>query len=174
MAWLIFESLGNTCRSWRSLTLTSAFKLCAGMSEKRWSLLIGEHKAATASTAKKRTTAKRIGSMADMQCFLKFIRVFRQSRGVSGKFARPWVGWLCKRKQKKLADFIKRPWLPSLCNTLVDLKTEPLYWDVIFPSKYQNSRNAVWQEYCTSESKLQGSRPGGVSRYAIPLPIHSQ
>ena len=75
---------------------------------KRWSLLIGEPKAATASTAKKRTTVKRIGSMADMQCFLKFIiRVFRQSRGGSGKFTRPWVGWLCKHKQTKLADFKK-------------------------------------------------------------------
>ena len=173
MAWLIFESLGNTCRSWRSLTLTSAFKLCAGMSEKRWSLLIGEHKAATASTAKKRTTAKRIGSMADTQAFLKFIRVFRQSRGVSGKFARPWVGWLCNRKQAKLADFKKT--LTSIpLQYACQSQDWPPYWDVIFPSKYRNSRNAVWQEHSTYEFIFPVSRPGGVLRRAIPLPIHSQ
>ena len=96
----------DTCWSWRSLTLTSAFKLRVGMSEKRWSLLIGEHKAATASAGKKRTTVKRIGSMADMQCFLKFIRVFRQSRGVSGKFTRPCVDWMCEHKQTKSVDFL--------------------------------------------------------------------
>ena len=102
MAWHWF--LRSGC--WNSMR-SSSLVWWSHQVMKRWSLLIGEPKAATASTAKKRTTVKRIGSMADMQCFLKFIRVFRQSGGVSGKFARPWVSWLCKCKQTKLAEFKK-------------------------------------------------------------------
>ena len=103
MAWHWF--LRSGC--WNSMR-SSSLVWWSHQVVKRWSLLIGEPKAATASTAKKRTTVKRIGSMADMQCFLKFIiRVFRQSRGgLANSLDREWAD--CgKHKQTKLADFKK-------------------------------------------------------------------
>lgn len=66
--------------------LTSAFKSCVHSSSKRWILTIGEGSEASASKKLKRAQVKRIGSMDDMRSFLKFIRLFRQSRGVRGKF----------------------------------------------------------------------------------------
>ena len=170
MAWHWF--LHSGC--WNSMR-SSSLVWWSHQVVKRWSLLIGEPKAATASTAKKRTIVKRIGSMADMQCFLKFIiRVFRQSRGggLASSLDREWAD--CASTSKRNLRISKKPWLPSLCNTLVGLKTDPPYWDVIFPSKYRNSRNAVWQEHSTYEFIFPVSRPGGVLRRAIPLPIHSQ
>ena len=73
----------------RSVLLTSAFKSCAASSGKRWTLLIGEDKTDSSSKKLKRGVTKRIGSMADMHSFLKYIRLFRQSRGVFGQFAKP-------------------------------------------------------------------------------------
>ena len=73
----------------RSLLLTSASKSCAASSGKHWTLLIGEDKTDSSSKKLKRGVTKRIGSMGDMRSFLKFIRLFRQSRGVFGQFAKP-------------------------------------------------------------------------------------
>ena len=58
-------------------------------SGKHWTLLIGEDQTNSSSKKLKRGVTKRIGSMADMRSFLKFIRLFRQSRGVFGQFAKP-------------------------------------------------------------------------------------
>ena len=73
----------------RSLLLAKSFKSCAAHSEKRWTLLIGEDQTNSTSKKLKRGVTKRIGSMADMHSFLKYIRLFRQSRGVFGQFAKP-------------------------------------------------------------------------------------
>lgn len=102
--WIVLFS-GNCFRQlrWRSITFTSAFKSCVTISEKKWTLLIGEDQVAKAPPVKKRAIAKRIGSIEEFQSFLKFIRCFRQSRGVSGKFARRRGVWLFALSQLRSA-----------------------------------------------------------------------
>ena len=134
----------------RSHVITSAFKACKRLPKARWAVSIGL--GSTPSNQKdegaaKKRSLKRLGNSTELASFLRSIRTLKQSRGVSGKFARP-SGFFYIEKGVEFSEELGGLLFCSSANTRPVFKNQVCIDMTISSSNNKTQVLAIVAEYC--------------------------